>query len=182
MVERTIEVHDTSTQKPITGAQLTITQPNQTKMVASTDEKGVATVDPYCVEQGMPLSVVAKAYQPTTLEAEDTDWRIDAPVKVGLRPSDELSEDIVIVTRWDKFSIPGIYGGLRFFHRDKWSDIMPVNSRNTSVDRAHIKSGESIRVGDVCGNETEIKFLEVQDGIYAVFSYTPVKRHECPQG
>ena len=182
MVERTILVHDISTQKPITGAQLTITQPNQTKIRTSTDEKGVASVVPYCVEQGMPLSVVAEAYQPATLEAEDTDWRKDIPVQVELRPSDELSENVVVVTRWDKFGIPGIHGDLRFFHRERWSDIMPVDSRNTNVDRSHIKSGETIVVSDVFGNESEIKFSEVQDGIYAVISYTPVKRHECPQG
>ena len=182
MPEATVIVRDAITGRGVPHAQVSIEQPNGTRYTERTREGGEVRVHPYCIENGMAVSILADGYVPLTIDAEETDWRKPDPIRFAIDPVGAES-NWVTVTKWHGIQIPGIQGTLQFVNRDKWAEISSGDSNALRLDhgndRCLIELEKPIQVSDVFGYETHVIFHHITHGLYATFSYSAPKLHLC---
>ena len=182
MPEATVIVWDAISGKGVPHAEVSIEQPNGTRYTDRTREGGEVRMHPYCIEKGMAVSILAEGYVPLTVDAEKTDWRKPDPIRFLIKPIDE-ELNWVTITKWHGIQIPGIQGTMQFVNRDMWVEIASGDSNALRLEygncRCPVELEKPIQVSDVFGYETHITFHHIQHGLYASFSYTPPKPHDC---
>ena len=150
----------------VQGAAVLAAYPSGVSVRGETDAKGECRLHLYRTDQDMTVLVAAEGYLPfhTTLMAGGSD-------RVHLKL--ESSKDGRKAVLFDRSTgyIPGIEGRLNP-HKDGYvyGDNIAINGR-LATPAVHFKIGEPLRLVDVYGVETTIRFLVVE-GQFSLIEYT----------
>lgn len=154
----------------ISNAAVLAAYPNETYLTGQTDSEGELRLELYRTDQKMKILVAGEGYLPLCTETVP-----ENPQNVELEPSKD-GRSGVLFTRSTGY-IPGVSGRLNP-HKDGYvyGDNIAINGR-LAYPAVHFKIGEDLRLLDVYGVETTIRFI-VAEGQFSLIEHTEPKAYK----
>ncbi len=153
----------------VRGAAVLAAYPDGRYLTGETDAKGECRLDLYRTDQGMKVLVAAEGHLPfhTTVVPKKSE-------PLELKPSKD-GRKAVLFTQNTGY-IPGISGRLNP-HKDGYvyADNIAINGR-LAHPAVHFEIGEALRLIDVYGVESTIRFLVVE-GQFSLIEFTEPKAY-----